>query len=329
MKFKLFILLLSCFFVASCSLTADPTERPEWLDHAQVLYPSNTYLTAVGKASKPDRASKNAVANLVEIFSVSVRARTNVLMEATKTRSVLSVTSESLNALQRTIKIETKKAVNGVETNEKWLSPDGEYYVLAVLEKQKLAISLREAIDDFDISTAANIDFSINSAQNEIASINALRKARDSQIARKITNIQLKKVSLNGVVNDISLEKIEQLINNKIASMKVRVSAGGELDKQTLELGITAMGIPVNEHAKIHVSAIVDVGKPKFINEWYWLMGNYQLSVSQNGKLISRKHWPIKILAKEKALLASRLEDKLNSKISDYIIELMSDSPTL
>lgn len=329
MNFKCSILLLSSLFLASCSLAPDPTDRPEWIDHAQTLYPLNTYLTAVGQASKEELAGKNAIANLARIFSVEVRAKINVLTESTKTDSAVSVTFESLSALQKTIETKTEQAVSSVEITESWLSPEGEFYTLAVLEKQKLAISLRETIDEFDISTAGNIDFSMNRSPNEIASINALRKARDSQIARQISNMKLKKVSVEGVADDVSLAKIEQLINKKIATMKVSVSAPGELDKQTIKSGLTAMGMRVSDHANIHVSAFVDIGKPILINKWYWLRGNYQLSVSQNGKLISRKRWPIKILAKERELLDSRLEDKLNSKILDYIIELMSDSPTL
>ena len=329
MNFKLPLLLLSSLLLASCASQPDLTERPEWIDHAQALYPSDTYLTAIGQASKRDRAAKNSVANLVEIFSVEVRAKTNVLTEATKTESAVSVTAESSTSLQRTIETETSQAVSGVEIKESWLSPEGEYYALAVLEKQKLAVSLRETIDELDTSTADNINFSINTAVNEIASINALRKARDNQIARQIANMQLKQVSLAGVPSDISSNKIEMLIDKKIAAIKISVSAEGELHKQTVEAGIAAMGMQVSDTAKIHVAALVDVGKPTLINKWYWLRGSYQLSVSQNGKVISRKRWPIKVSAKEKELLDSRLEDRLNSKISDYIIELVSDSPAL
>ncbi len=61
-------IVLSLIFIVSCASTSDDNARPDWIDNAKASYPENDYLTAVGQASKRDRAGKNAKANLAEIF---------------------------------------------------------------------------------------------------------------------------------------------------------------------------------------------------------------------------------------------------------------------
>ena len=59
------------------------------------------------------------------------------------------------------------------------------------------------------------------------------------------------------------------------------------------------------------------------------LRGSYQLTISENGKVISRKRWPIKVSSRQKELLAPRLQDKLNTNMTQYLQQLFSDAPTL
>ena len=304
-------------------------ERPAWIDNAQSSYPAKEYLTAVGQASNRDRATENAIANLAEIFFVNVRAQTNVLTEATKQQSALGVTMESSTSLQRNIQTETDQAISGVVIRDSWLSPEGEYYALAVLDKRKAAISLTESIMELDDSTAEFIDYSLNSAPNTIAALNALRAARDEQLTRSMANLQLKQVSVSGIPNDISSAKIEKLIAKKLASMKVSVEVDSARHKKTIQSGLAKLGVAVVEISNLQVSADIDITEPALINSWYWLRGSYELSIAENGQEISRKRWPVKVSAKQQDLLIPRLQDSINNKISNYLIELVSDSPTL
>lgn len=320
--------LFSLFFITGCASTTS-NERPLWIDNAQSLYSESDYLTAVGQASKRDRAGKNATANLAEIFYVNVRAETNTLTEATKAESALGVTMESSTSLQRSIQTETDQVLNGVQIRESWLSPNGEYYALAVLEKRKAAMALNESIMAFDDKTAELINFSINIAPNSIASVNALRAARDEQMARQMANLQLKQVSASGVPNDISSKKIEGLIAQKLANMKISVDIDSEKHAKTVQSGLAQLGVNVAKNANIVISADIDITEPTLLNDWYWLRGSYELSVSENGQVISRKRWPVKVSAKQQQMLMPRLQDKVNSSISQYLAELVSDSPTL
>ena len=325
---KIIMALMACVLLVACSSTPDPTVRPDWIDNAKEAYPENDYLTAVGQASKRDRSSKNAIANLSEIFSVQVTTETNMLTNSSKEQSALGMTMESSTDLTRNISTTTDQAIQGVQIKESWLSPTGDYYTLAVLEKHKAAASLRESIAQLDNKSADLIDYSINSAPNSITAINKLRDARDAQITRRLANSQLKEIAGAGILADISIENIEKLIAKKLSELKVAVKVKDAGHQETVQAGVAALGVTLADDANVVISAKIDVTKPTLINGWYWLRGSYELSLAENGKVISRKRWPIKISAKNTAMLDSRLEDKINREVKQYVIELVSDEAT-
>lgn len=327
--YRLVCYLVCCFFIASCA-SIHSEQRPSWIDNAQLTYPEDDYLTAVGQGSKRERAGDNATANLAEIAYVHVSAETNTLTEATKAQSALGVTSESSTLLQRTIQTETEQALSGVKIEHSWLSPGGEYYALAVLEKRTAAISLTESIMALDESTVDLLAYSANTAPNSIASLNALREARDEQLARQMANLQLKQVSrTGGIPADISSKDIERMIDKKLASMQVSVNIAPEKHAKTVQSGLGQLGMMVVDNANIEISADYDITAPTLLNGWYWVRGSYELSISENGQVISRKRWPIKVSAKQQEILESRLKDGISAKISAYLIELVSDSLSL
>ena len=172
MNIKIYVILLvNCLLLVSCSSTSSRQARPQWIDNASGIYLEQDYLTAVGQGSSRERAAKNALANLAEIFVVNVRAETNTLTEASKQHSVLGSTSESSTTLQRNIETETQQVISGVVIKDTWLSTSGEYYALALLNKRKAALSLSEAILEMDGETADLIDYSINHAPNIISEL--------------------------------------------------------------------------------------------------------------------------------------------------------------
>lgn len=330
MNIKIYLgLLMSSLLLLSCASTSTQQGRPQWIDNAAAVYLEQDYLTAVGQGGSRERAAKNALANLAEIFVVNVRAETNTLTRVSRQQSGLGVTAESSTTLQRDIQTETQQVISGAVIKDSWLSPSGEYYALALLNKRKAALSLTESILEMDDSTADLIDYSLNHAPNVISALNALRRARDLQSTRAIANLKLKQVSMSGIGNDISSAKIEKLIAEKLASLQVSVVVEGARHAQTIQSALAGLGVQVAENADLQIYADIDMVKPSFINGWYWLRGSYELSVMENAKVICRKRWPMKVSAKQEELLIPRLQDKLDANISNYLNELLSDSVTL
>lgn len=317
-----------CFFLASCASTPEQ-KRPQWIDNAQQSYSTNEYLTAVGQAYNRERATENAKANLAEIFFVNVRAQTDSITEATKQQSALGVSMKTRTKLQRNIQTETDQALSGVMISNSWQSPEGQYYALATLGKYKAAVQLSETIAELDSSTADLIDYSIHRAPNQIAGLNALRMARDEQLLREMANLQLKQVSNSGITSSISSSKIEKLIANRLALLTISVKGNNARDKKNIQSGLAKLGISLAEESNLQLFANIDTTEPELINNWYWLRGSYELSIAENGQMISRKRWPVKVSAKHKNQLNLRLQDVINKKTANYLVELISDSPTL
>lgn len=330
-QFKvLFTVFIAALFLGGCASSGanDVNERPTWIDNANQLYPEKSYLTAVGEASTRNLAGKNALANLTEIFSVTVNAESKSLTESVKQQSAVGVTMQSSSSFNRQVETNSEHVIEGVEIKESWLSPQGRYYALAVLDKLKATTNLRETISRLDQQSADKIDYSLNKAPNVITSINALREARDIQMSRQMANTQLKYISGIGMGSDLSSEKIEQLITEKLAALKVTVDASDEQTKSAIESGLSAMGIKLVDNSSLLVKAVLDTGEAEQINGWYWLRGSYELSLLEDQKVISRKRWPIKVSAQQQSMLATRLQDKLSQDTKVYLQELVSDTPT-
>ncbi|MEL0629439.1 LPP20 family lipoprotein [Psychromonas aquatilis] len=329
MKYVRLILpmLLASFVISGCS-SSDSVARPEWIDHASEKYPSNIYLSAVGQGSTRDRASQKAIANLLEIFSVKVKSESRTLTEGIKKESALGVTLESSSTIRRSIATETEQAIQGAEIKESWLSPLGQYYVLAVIHRISAAQNLTESIIELDKSTANLIEYSNDGAPNSITALNALRSARDKQVTRKMADLQLSYLSGNGVPVEVSSEDIEYLIREKLASIEASVEAPTEPQRNLLAASLSRLGIKVVDSSPFKVVGTLDLTQPAYIESWYWLRGSYELTMTENDQVISRKRWPVKVSTRQKEMLNTRLQDKLDSHMDEYLQTLVSDTPS-
>ncbi|WP_180706026.1 LPP20 family lipoprotein [Psychromonas sp. CD1] len=324
-----YILLISCFLLSACASDPQTKSRPQWVNQPSAVYASDQYLSAVGQASNLERARQNALANLSDVFSVKIHVQSDMLTQANKQETPLGVTMQSKIALQRQIATESEHTLKGVMIKESWQSSGGEYYAVALLEKYKAAQSLTESIDALDEQSRSLIDYSLQDAPNSIASLHALSKARDLQLAREVANEQLQQVRLSGVPMLISSAKIEQMMAKKLATLKVSVQQPDKQQQKLITSALAELGMRVVVDADINVSADLSLNTPIYTNSWYWLHASYQLSFVENGQVISRKRWPIKISAKQSSLLQSRLDNYLSEHIKTYVSELMSSLPAL
>ena len=320
-------ILLVFLLLSGCS-SSSTVERPEWIDHAAERYPSPAYLSAVGQGSTRDRASKKALANLLEIFSVRVKSESRTLTEGIKKESVLGVTLESSSTIQRNIATETEQVIQGAEIKESWLSPSGQYYVLAVIHRISAAQQLTESIMTLDAETANLIEYSDSTATNSIIALNALRSARDKQVTRKMADVQLSYLSGSGIPPDVSTQDIESLIREKLASLAINVAAETTVQKNALAAGLSRLGIKVVESSAFQVAGKMTLTAPAYVDSWYWLRGSYELTMSENGQVVSRKRWPLKVSTRQKDLLKMRLQDKLDAHMDEYLQILVSDTPS-
>jgi len=325
---SIFTIFFFTWLLNGCALSVNQRnelERPIWIDQEHSSYVSAEYLSAVGEGTNRTLSSRQAMANLAEMFSVTVRSQTKVLSETIKEESRLGVTSESKTSLQTSINTRTEQSIQGIEIKESWLSPNGIYYTLAVLDRKKATQNLMELIMALDSETAELIHYSHHLAPNVILSLNALRTARDHQINREMFNTQLKYISGSGLINDLSRSSIEAMIRQRLAETVIKVKGHDTV----LQAAVATLGMTLANQSDVEIQSSVELTEPTFIHDWYWLRGSYQLIIWDNGNVISRKRWPIKVSSKQVELLDPRWKDKLNNHITLYLQQLIADAPTL
>lgn len=323
-----FSILLPLTLLSACTSNKQK-DQPNWVEHSQEKYVNQQYLTAVGKSESQVRANEGALANLADIFSLQVQNESKMATQHIKSESVLGFTAESSSSLYRQFKNRVDQVIQGAVVKETWRSPAGEYYALAVLDRAVAEQSLKESIMTLDEETEEMIQYSNVTAPNFILSINALRSARDFQLIRKMANLQLGYIRGTGISNERTIDSIELLIKRRLASLSISAEASTEIDLNGLQSGLSQLGVNVVNESRMQVSASVDLTNPTYLEGWYWLRGSYELTITENGQIISRKRWPVKVSTKQKQLLSARLEDKLSQTIEVYLQQIFSDAPTI
>lgn len=294
----------------------DVTPRPDWIENAHQEFPSERYITAVGQGSDRAHADENAKATLIEIFSLPMQIEAKKRIGSQTQQSFLAETSVNTNLLH-----------DSIEIKERWLSKNGVCYTLVMMDRIKVAQNLTDLIHALDDKTGHLIEFSNKTAPNIILSFNTLWSARNLQLTRNIENSQLNYISGKGIVSKMSSDDIERLIKQKLATLRISVDSNSYNNMSSLQAALSQLGVKVVDKASVHISSRMDITEPSYINTWYWLRGSYELTVMENGQVISRKRWPIKVSTKEAELLVPRLQDKLRDNISDYLQELFRYPP--
>ena len=326
-KILTFCAALITLTLGACS-SNDDNEQPSWVDKPESKYSSQQYLTAVGYAGTRDVAENSALANLAKIFTVDIAANSKDFSKAITSNSDQGFAVENSQEISRSVVTSTDLELEGAIIKETWVSPLGEHYALAILEKQRAARTLTEKVRNADKNTAQLLDYSRNTAPNVVLALHSLRQARSEQIKREIANQQLVQVANNGIVNSTSSKEIETLIKNSLAQLKVATSAESDKSNDILQSALGQLGIPHATSSNLVLQAKLDTIDPVFKEQWYWLRGSYDLSLVDNGTVITSKRWPIKISAREEQLLQPRLQDEVSANLTDYLIELLSSPPS-
>jgi hypothetical protein len=312
-------LLFSSFLLIGCAAKNEATtERPHWIEHAHQVYPADRYLTAVGQGDDEAGADDKAKMNLIEIFSLPMRIEAKKRPGSVPEYSILGETSVNSHPLQ-----------NSIEIKERWSSENGVCYTLAMIDRVKLTKQLTDLIHELDDKTAHLLDFSRNTAPNTLLAFNTLWSARNLQITRKADNEQLKYMNGKGIDSKNSSEYIERLIKQKLASLNVSVDSNSYNNMSSLQAALSHLGVKVVDKSPLHITSRMDITEPSYINTWFWLRGSYEMTVIENGQVISRKRWPIKVSTKEAELLVPRLQDKIKDNLNGYLQELFREPPAL
>jgi hypothetical protein len=149
---QLLLIMITGFIVAgtvtaqSPNIVKDSRGKPNWVDRPDSAYSKNYYISAVGIGTNRAQAEANAFANLTGYFGQTVRSE--IAAVETYKEQVLNGKvdiSSSTNASQLVQTSASMDQLIGAEINDTW-QDGGNYYAVAVMEKQKCAALYQDMI---------------------------------------------------------------------------------------------------------------------------------------------------------------------------------------
>jgi len=165
-RYSSVVFVLAAFMAAGCSTTGGPGGqggqggqgfRGAGYDKAVEGYPEGRYLRAVGSGQSEPEARNRALSELSRIFV----SRVNSEAEDTVRSVMTDRKEESLEeTLLSRIRVVSELEMEGVELPEVW-KEGGDYYALAVLERQKAARAWKLKIEDIDSRIEGELENSV------------------------------------------------------------------------------------------------------------------------------------------------------------------------
>lgn len=147
-------LFIACLFPLGAKKRVE--KPPVWVTSPSVIYSEDEYIVELGSGSSQKEADNKAIEGLAAIFNRSVSSKTDSSLEYYE--DVGSV--KKTKSINQHVSVATSvKNLIGVEIKERWKSKEGNFYALAVLNKQKTTAiySERARLCDSAIAESLNI----------------------------------------------------------------------------------------------------------------------------------------------------------------------------
>lgn len=316
---RILIVLLFCCSVVLFACANRSQQRPEWVHSPNKFYSANQYLTSVGEGKSIQQAKQQALASLSRIFSVSI---SETQLDTSIFSSVKGITETEVI---RHISLEASNQLRGAEIKKIYVSPDGNVFAIAVLDKIKTTLYLKNEMRIFDAKVNTQLVYATTQAPNFVSTLNALKQARDYQLKRENLNRNLIVVNDNGLQADISSSDIAGMIRKSLSKLSFNVESKDNFILDSLKSAMTDFGVLINKQSEVKLMGELHV-EPLFKESgWYWLRGTLVLKLVQDGELLSQKRWAMKQSGRQISVLNSRLYNDVNKNMPDYLVELMTE----
>lgn len=310
-------LIFSVLFLFFTACASNP--QPEWVEKPQEVYDESQYLTAVGQGKNQEQASQRALANLAKIFSVSIHE------EQLDSSSFTTGAGKTNTEVSRHISATARNELEGAKIVETYTGENGDTFAVAVLEKAIAARNLREKIRNADKKIDDLVNYASTNAANVFSGLTALKEAHQLQKRRENDNRNLLVVANKGIPARNNSAEIEAMFRNALASLDFSVKGSEPYLAEHLSAAASNLGMDINENSPLSLSA--DLAKEDVFKEggWCWQRATLTLALNEQGANTRQKRYTLKASARQEALAETRLKDKIGSKMSDYLFELLME----
>jgi hypothetical protein len=320
---KLSLTLLFAFvplLLGGCATSK--SNQPDWLAGDSAKYAKSQYLYGRGQASNVEDAKKRALADLSEIFQVSIAVNSEDVQSYKKNSKSAGGGEQFSAESSRRINTTTDQIIRGIQVAEIWQDPARkDYHVLAILQRQQAAAGLRQQMDQLDDAVQASVEQSKNSS-DLFVKLASLSKAIDTQLELEGLQKTLQVVSSSGRGMDpkynsgrLKIELDELLKRVRVAPKVLDGSTPGLEEVVAGALSRAGFMIDTGENPVFLLKASLKLSDLGLIEGWYWQRGNLEISVSESatGRVRGTQRWPIKSSARDRATAARRALDEADT----------------
>ncbi|HUX90514.1 MAG TPA: LPP20 family lipoprotein [Gallionellaceae bacterium] len=317
-------LILSIVFASVALLLggcATKSTQPDWVAGDSAKYAKSEYLFGRGSASSVEDAKKRALADLSEIFQVSIAVNSEDVQSYKKNSKAPDSEQFSAESTRR-ISTTSDQIIRGIQVAEIWQDPvRKDYHVLAVLQRQQAAAALRQQMDQLDDAVQASIDQSKNST-DLFVKIAAASKAIDTQLEREGLQKTLQVVSASGRGLDSNYNSgrlkadLDDLLKRvRVAPKVVEGSTPGLEQVVAGALSKAGFMIDTGENPDFLLTASLALTDLGLKEGWYWQRGNLEITLTEaaTGRVRGTQRWPIKSSATDKGTAIRRALDEADA----------------
>ncbi|MGM0412873.1 MAG: LPP20 family lipoprotein [Pseudomonadota bacterium] len=320
-------MLVQLLVLGACATGPDPDERPGWVDGGEPAdYPRGAYLTGTGRADELAAARDRARAELARTFRVRVESESR---ELTRLEA-----GELEQEAESRIRTRSDEVLTGVTIAETWRAPEGgAYHALAVLDRNRAALRLRQEIGELDRATERHVERA-EAARDPLERVAALGRALEARRTREGLQAHLQVVGATGrgIEAPFSTAELAARHREALAAVTITPTAAGD-EAEAVDAALRgALGnagfttATDGDYALRAELALTDRGRR---DGWHWYAGRLDLSLEDAaGETRGRQRLSVRASATDEATARQRLLDKLaerlEAEVRPRVLELVT-----
>lgn len=298
MKKNALLLLAALACAAPASAIKEP--KPDWIDGSSMEYPREKFLIGVGMADDRASAEDRARGEISKIFSTLVKVNTNLSESEASVKTGGKTENNFSQEISQNVQTASQKALEGVEVADNWQDPAAkQHYALAVLEREKASLAVKDRLADFDQQSRQWKD-QLDKSPKKLPKVKAAMKLLALLKAREELSADLRVLDAGGktLPGPFNEAEIKPLAAKAVAALDVVVALSGDSADEIetgLVQGLTRFGL----QAKTETAGAADIlvkgkiaTKPmpgKEGESWKWARTTLTVSLQDlNGRIFAR-----------------------------------------
>ena len=258
------IFIFLALTILSCETITVATKQPDWVRSESSKFPNENFLVGVGTGDTRKEAEELAYAAISRIFLVEIEQRTRRLVEFFRTDEENKSTWRKNMEVNELTKVSTRNVLENVSIAEIYLDKKKQiYFALAVMDRQKAELSLRQRITALDRELEGLLK-AARESDHKLQKVRLFHKAAGKIFLRDTYNTQLRVVSLTGTskgpftaISEIQ-EELQDFLSRNFKILLVVTGPESESIRTAVVEGLSSYGLAVSYKDTPNADVLID-----------------------------------------------------------------------